>query len=156
LLLVVDDGDNMKVYIDRPFAISEAIIREPKKKWNLPKLAANPVLVYDEAKRMLVIVSVPGSRVCKINRPLDLTHVQLKVFLDVFVFDPTAMSLTSRGSRIELTNWYEATPTFQAGCFVSGKEEIFLLEKTGRGRIFSLITEQFRSFRCKPLHLQSY
>jgi hypothetical protein len=54
------------------------------------------------------------------------------------------MSLTSRGSRIHLTRWYDATPTFRAACFVSGKEEIFLLEEAGRGRIYSLITEQFR------------
>jgi hypothetical protein len=68
---VVDDGDNMKVYIDRPFAISEAIMREPKKKWNLPRLAANPVVVYDEVKRMLVIVSVPAPQVCKIHPTLE-------------------------------------------------------------------------------------
>jgi hypothetical protein len=69
---------------------------------------------------------------------------RLEVFLDVFVFDPITMNLTSRGSRINLTRWYEAPPTLRAGCFVSGKEEIFILDGTGRGRIFSLITEQFR------------
>jgi len=54
------------------------------------------------------------------------------------------MNLASRGSRINLTRWYDAAPAFRTGCFVSGKEEIFLLEETGRGRVFSLITEQFR------------
>jgi hypothetical protein len=54
------------------------------------------------------------------------------------------MNLASRGSRINLTRWYDTAPSFQTGCFVSGKEEIFLLEETGRGRVFSLITEQFR------------
>jgi hypothetical protein len=71
--------------------------------------------------------------------------------MDVLIFDPKAMSLTSRGSRINLTRWYEVAPSFHLGCFVSGKEDIFLLEKTGRGRIFSLITEQFRSIGRKHL-----
>jgi hypothetical protein len=66
-LLAVDDGENMKVYLDKTVAISESVSREPKKKWNLQKLAANAVIAYDEVKRMLVIVSVPDTRVCNIN-----------------------------------------------------------------------------------------
>jgi hypothetical protein len=141
---MVEDNDNMKIYLERMNAISGAVGREPKRKWNLTKLP-NAIIAYDEVKRILVVVSVPLSQVGKTNCPREL-HLQVgsKVFLDVFVFDPATMSLTSRGSRINLTRWYDDTPTFRAACFVSGKEEIFLLEEAGRGRIYSLITEQFR------------
>jgi hypothetical protein len=72
LLLVVDDGESMKVYLDRTVAISEAVRREPKRKWNLPKLSANAVITYDEVKKMLIIVSVPGTQVCPIIRTWDV------------------------------------------------------------------------------------
>jgi hypothetical protein len=49
----------MKVYLDRAVAISQAVKREPKKKWYISKLGANPVIAYDESKRMLIVVSVP-------------------------------------------------------------------------------------------------
>jgi hypothetical protein len=152
---MVEDGENIKIYLDRMVAISEAVKREPKKKWNLAKLP-NAMIAYDEVKRMLVLASVPSSQVGKVinNCPPELhLYVGSKVFLDVFVFDPATMSLTSRGSRINLTRWYDATPTFQAACFVSGKEEIFLLEEAGRGRIYSLITEQFRFVCLNPQFL---
>jgi hypothetical protein len=68
---MVEDGENMKIYIERMVVISEAVKREPKKKWNLAKVA-NPVIAYDEVKRMLVVVSVPGSQVSKIiDKPPD-------------------------------------------------------------------------------------
>jgi hypothetical protein len=151
---MVEDGENMKIYLDRMVAISEAVKREPKKKWNLAKLP-NAVIAYDEVKRMLVLASVPGMQVRKIinNRPLESNLCGSKVFLDIFIFDPTTMSLTSRGSRINLTRWYDATPSFRAACFVSGKEEIFLLEESGRGRVYSLITEQFRFVCLNPQFL---
>jgi hypothetical protein len=62
----------MKVYLDRTVAISDAVMREPKKKWNLPKLAANAVIAYDEVKRMLIIVSVPGMQVRQSSRTLEV------------------------------------------------------------------------------------
>jgi hypothetical protein len=145
ILIIADDGENMKVYLSRVTTISQAVQQDPKKKLNRTRLPANAVITYDEAKRLLVIASVPDEQVCVIVSVLEFEeHVALKVFLDVLVFDPSTMSLASRGSRINLTRWFEPAPRFQTGCFVSGQEEIFLLEETGRGRIFSLITEQFR------------
>jgi hypothetical protein len=71
LLLLVDDGDNVKAYIEMPYRISEAVKRDPKKKWDIPRLGNNPIVVYDELKRMLVIVSVPGQQVRQINYTLQ-------------------------------------------------------------------------------------
>jgi hypothetical protein len=62
--MLVDDGEYMNVYLDKPHAISSAVGREPKKKWNLQRLGVNPVVVYDEVKRLLAIASVPGMQVC--------------------------------------------------------------------------------------------
>jgi hypothetical protein len=63
LLLVLDDGKEMTVYLDRAIAISQAVMRAPKKKWHFPWLAGKVVIAYDEIKRMLIVVSVPNSQV---------------------------------------------------------------------------------------------
>jgi hypothetical protein len=55
---------NMKVYLDKRVAISEALVREPKKKWPLSKISANSVIAYDEVKRLLIVVSVLETLVC--------------------------------------------------------------------------------------------
>jgi hypothetical protein len=63
LLLVVDDGKEMIVYLDRAMAISQALMRTPKKKWNFPWIAGKVVIAYDEIKRLLIVVSAFSSQV---------------------------------------------------------------------------------------------
>jgi hypothetical protein len=68
--------------------------------------------------------------------------------LHVFVFDETLQSLRVQGSvtGIDLSPWY----TSQAGisilqlAFVSGKEELVLVDSISRARIFSFISLQIR------------
>ncbi|CAE6502261.1 unnamed protein product, partial [Rhizoctonia solani] len=66
--------------------------------------------------------------------------------LSIYIFDEFFTNLRSRGSPISLRSWY-GNKSIDLGqvCFVSGLEEICFVETSGRARIFSLITQQFRN-----------
>ncbi|EUC60521.1 root hair defective 3 GTP-binding protein, partial [Rhizoctonia solani AG-3 Rhs1AP] len=65
--------------------------------------------------------------------------------LSIFIFDELFANLRSRGSPIPLKNWYNQPVDMSKLCFVSGIEEVCLVETSGRVRVFSLITQQFRN-----------
>jgi hypothetical protein len=70
-------------------------------------------------------------------------HDQLQ--LHMFVFDETYRTLQRRGSAISLASWYSQAGTSIAhAAFVSGNEEVVLVDSSARARIFSFITLQFR------------
>ena len=62
----------------------------------------------------------------------------------MYVLDEAFASMTARGSEIQLTRWYDGMPALRSLFFVTGTEELCLIERSGRARILSLITEQFR------------
>jgi hypothetical protein len=63
----------------------------------------------------------------------------------VFVFDETFKTLQGQGSAINLSPWYsQARTSILHIAFVSGKEEVVLVDSGSRARIFSFITLQFR------------
>lgn len=64
--------------------------------------------------------------------------------LSIYGFDETFSSIRGRGSPLPLKGWYDTEVQIQKMCFVSGAEEICLVESSGRARILSLITQQFR------------
>ncbi|KAG8712967.1 Vacuolar protein sorting-associated protein 13A [Ceratobasidium sp. 423] len=66
--------------------------------------------------------------------------------LSIYIFDEMFANLQSRSSPISLKNWYNNRPIdLRNICFVSGVEEVCLVETSGRVRIFSLVTQQFRA-----------
>ncbi|KAG8694060.1 hypothetical protein FRC08_008731, partial [Ceratobasidium sp. 394] len=77
-------------------------------------------------------------------RPRREGSVIQELKLSVYVFDELFSGLRSRGSPIPFKGWYEAGARIEKACFVSGTEEVCLIESSGRARIFSLITQQFR------------
>lgn len=55
-------------------------------------------------------------------------------------------AIMSRGAPINITRWFDdsAISEMQHIVFLSGTEELLLLDKAGLARVFSLVTEQFR------------
>ncbi|KAG8733017.1 hypothetical protein FRC11_009235 [Ceratobasidium sp. 423] len=72
--------------------------------------------------------------------------------LSIYSFDERFANVRSRGSPMLLKNWYSEPTELHGICFVSGLEEICLIETSGRFRIISLVTQQFRtaSLRVSP------
>jgi hypothetical protein len=69
----------------------------------------------------------------------------IKLQLHVFVFDEAFKTLQGQGSAINLAPWYsQAGISILHVAFVSGKEEVVLVDSGSRARIFSFITLQFR------------
>ncbi|KAG8713462.1 hypothetical protein FRC11_012069, partial [Ceratobasidium sp. 423] len=79
------------------------------------------------------------------NAP-KLRHVDWEdLKLSIYIFDELFTNLRSRGSPIPLKDWYNRPVDIERACFVSGLEEVCLIETSGRVRVFSLITQQFRN-----------
>ncbi|CAE6496426.1 unnamed protein product, partial [Rhizoctonia solani] len=106
--------------------------------------------------KCLVIVSEQGRTRIYIEDNVTLQHAihtthgkvydqQDDLRLSIFIFDELFANLRSRGSPIPLKNWYNQPVEISKLCFVSGLEEVCLVETSGRVRVFSLITQQFRN-----------
>jgi hypothetical protein len=73
--------------------------------------------------------------------------------LHVFVFDETLKTLQAQGSAINLVPWYsQAGISILQVAFVSGKEEMVLVDTNSRARIFSFVSLQFRCVSLIPHH----
>jgi hypothetical protein len=120
-----------------------------KKQLHCDKLGQAFVTAYDERKRMLAVCATDASKVSISGKDLAryslFASLQSAVQLHIFVFDETFLSLRGQGNSSNLLPWYDELPEIQRMCFVSGTEELALVESSGRARIFSLITQQFRS-----------
>ncbi|TDL23181.1 hypothetical protein BD410DRAFT_839090 [Rickenella mellea] len=133
LLIVDDHRGHLKIYLEELTCIDGAIRQGShgsKKVLHKDKMGENAVVTFDERKRMIAV--------CGCDR------VKGVVQLHTFVFDERFTSLQGQGTAINLTAWYEESPSIHLMCFVSGTEEIALVEAGGRTRIFSFITQQFR------------
>lgn len=64
--------------------------------------------------------------------------------LQIYIMEDDFSRLSARGSSIKLARWYDETPRLHSLLFVSGTEELCMVEVSGRVRVFSLVTEQFR------------
>lgn len=72
-------------------------------------------------------------------------HDHTQLVLHIFQFDEDFKTLQSWGSSKDLTPWYPTAGTVITHMtFVTGNQEILLVDSTGHARIFSLITENFR------------
>lgn len=64
--------------------------------------------------------------------------------LHIFVFDEEFKSLRGLGTPIDLLPLYSPGVSITHMCFVHDSEEIFFVDSSTHGRIFSLITEQLK------------
>ncbi|KAI6101021.1 hypothetical protein EDD16DRAFT_1844403 [Pisolithus croceorrhizus] len=136
LLIVTDRIGNLTVYLDHLTAIEAAITRGRGKTLNREKIGQDFVLAFDESKRMLSIVSSD------------------KLLLHIFVHDDTR-GFQAVGSSINLTQWYNEGTSIRHACFVSGSEELLLVDSQAQARIYSLVTTQFRPATLTLHHVPS-
>ncbi|KAG6369029.1 hypothetical protein JVT61DRAFT_1964, partial [Boletus reticuloceps] len=126
LLVVADRVGNLSVYLDRLEGIDGAIARSHGKALNREKIGHDFLLAYDESKKTLAVVSSD------------------KLLLHIFVFDDARGVFQASGSAISLHTWYSDAQSIRLACFVSGSEELVLVDSQAQARVFSLITLQFR------------
>lgn len=62
---------------------------------------------------------------------------QGSVDLYLYVFDETFATLRTQGSAIRLTDWYDALPNVCCILFQQGTDDIAIVEKNGRVKVFS-------------------
>ncbi|KIO11026.1 hypothetical protein M404DRAFT_127237 [Pisolithus tinctorius Marx 270] len=136
LLIVTDRVGNLTVYLDHLTAIDAAIARGRGKILNREKIGQDFVLAFDESKRMLSIVSSD------------------KLLLHIFVYDDTR-GFQALGSSINLNTWYNEGTSIRHACFVSGSEELLLVDSQALARIYSLVTMQFRPATLNLHHIPS-
>ncbi|KIO11023.1 hypothetical protein M404DRAFT_20554 [Pisolithus tinctorius Marx 270] len=136
LLIVLDRVGNLMVYLDRLTAIDAIISQGRGKSLNREKIGQDFVLAFDESKRMLSIVSSD------------------KLLLHIFVYDDTR-GFQAVGSSIDLNSWYNKGTSIRHSCFVSGSEELLLVDSLAQARIYSLVTMQFRPATLNLHHVPS-
>ncbi|KAL4072279.1 hypothetical protein J3A83DRAFT_4092477 [Scleroderma citrinum] len=129
LLIVADRSGNPTVYLENLTAIDGAIERGHGKILNRERIGQEFVLAFDESKRMLSVVSSE------------------KLLLHVFVYDDTR-GFQAQGGSINLSPWYGEGASIRHACFVSGSEELLLVDSQGQARIFSLLIHS-----CRPATL---
>jgi len=78
----------------------------------------------------------------------QLTLTQGRVDITPYVYEYASGSgaIMPRGAPINITQWFNdgSSPEMQHIVFLSGTEELLLVDKTGLARIFSFVTEHFR------------
>ncbi|KAG8795915.1 hypothetical protein FRC12_008170 [Ceratobasidium sp. 428] len=128
-LVVISERGKSHIYIEDNLSLDQSINKKSGKVTLNHDSLGGPqcIFAFDQTTRLLAIV-----------------HGEKELKLSVYIFDEVFAGLRSRGSPIPLKGWYDASVRIAKVCFVSGTEEVCLVESSGRARIFSLITQQFR------------
>ena len=140
---MTDRLGNLSVYHESLTAIDGAVSRGRAKMLNRERIGQDFALAFDESKRMLSVVSSDKVRIliyCGL-KGVRSDHSQL--LLHIFVHDD-ARGFQAQGSSINLNTWYSEGVAIRHACFVSGSEELLLVDSQNQARIFSLVTMQFR------------
>ncbi|EKM59286.1 uncharacterized protein PHACADRAFT_181292 [Phanerochaete carnosa HHB-10118-sp] len=121
-------GGDVSIYLERLIDLDNAVkFSRRKKVLSADKLHGDLLFSFDETKRMLAV--------CTIG----------KLHVHAFVFDEHYRNLQGLGSTIELSPWYDQHIKLVHMIFRCGAdEELLLVDNTGRARILSLTTQQFR------------
>ncbi|KAG9089762.1 hypothetical protein FRC06_001400 [Ceratobasidium sp. 370] len=129
-LVVISESGKSHIYIEDSLGLDRSInTKHGKITLHHNSLGGSQCLfAFDQATRLLAIV-----------------HGEKELKLSVYIFDEIFGGLRSRGSPIPLKGWYDANVHIDKVCFISGTEEVCFIEDSGRARIFSLITQQFRT-----------
>ncbi|EKM59291.1 uncharacterized protein PHACADRAFT_113812 [Phanerochaete carnosa HHB-10118-sp] len=134
-------GD-VSIYLERLIDLDNAVkARRSKKTLSADKLHGNLLFSFDETKRILAVCTTE------------------KFHIHPFVFDEHYRSLQGLGSTIDFVNWYEPHTVLTHMVFRCADEELLLVDSTGRARILSLTTQQFRpaslQMACSPRDVKS-
>ncbi|KAF7982845.1 hypothetical protein HWV62_25812 [Athelia sp. TMB] len=127
LLVVAERTGKLLIFLERLDCIDQALIRGASKtQLHRDKIGSDFLLAYDESKRMFAVCS------------------SAKLMIHIFIVDESYKAMQAFGSAINLNAWYNGSTRLCHACFVTGSEEILLVDSSGQARIFSLLTLQFR------------
>ncbi|KAF8607195.1 hypothetical protein BDV93DRAFT_488167 [Ceratobasidium sp. AG-I] len=127
-LVVIAEPTAFRLYVENNLHLPAAVEKGAGKLGlKYERLGGKCVFAFDQATRLLAIF-----------------HGHEEPKLSVYVFDETFSGVRSRGSPLPLKSWYDTQVYVERMCFVSGSEEICLIEDSGRARILSLVTQHFR------------
>ncbi|KAG8952848.1 hypothetical protein FRC03_012004, partial [Tulasnella sp. 419] len=126
ILLIVDTPSFVNIWLSDRSRIANG---RPTKQ--LPRLERRYHFAISEQRRLFAIV---------------YTDLQGHPWLQLQSFDETLSSLQGRGSPVDVSQWYQdGPPNVTHVCFAGGPEEICLMEKSGRARIYSFVSQGFRA-----------
>ncbi|KAG8795909.1 hypothetical protein FRC12_008164 [Ceratobasidium sp. 428] len=127
-LVIISGPEKYQIYLEDSIRIGHVIgNRTSKRQLAHDRLGGNPTFAFDQSTRLLAVFH--GSKDPK---------------LITYSFDEQFSTLASRGSAFSLKEWYDTQVHIDKMCFVSGSEEICLINSTGHARILSLVTRHFR------------
>ncbi|CAE6431455.1 unnamed protein product, partial [Rhizoctonia solani] len=135
-LVITSEGDRTRIFIEDNVTLDHAInTTHGKVSLSHDSLGGSKCkFALDQGTRLLAIVH---------GQKASIEVEDLK--LSIYIFDELFTNLRSRGSPIPLKNWYNQPVDIQRICFVTGIEEVCLIEASGRVRVFSLVSQQFRN-----------
>ncbi|TFY70647.1 hypothetical protein EVG20_g2357 [Dentipellis fragilis] len=130
VILITRNGlGEVEIYLEDPAFINSAISKgKAKKKFHTEKIGDGILFAFDESKRNLAVC---GSS---------------KLQLHLYAFDESLRTLQAV-AKVDLAPWfkeYSSEVTICHACFISGTEELLLIDSHLRARIYSFVTLQFR------------
>ncbi|KAK7025067.1 VWFA domain-containing protein [Favolaschia claudopus] len=125
LLLVIENSSSMFIYLEKPGRFAADFYRRHRKTAKREKIGENAVIAYNESTRTLLICSTS------------------KLQFHLYVFDETFGSLHGAGS-IDLDQSFSKGAVITHACFLTGSEEIAIIDSENIARIYSLLPRQFR------------
>ncbi|KAB5590852.1 hypothetical protein CTheo_5695 [Ceratobasidium theobromae] len=126
--VVVAETEAYALYIDDNVGLPGAISTgRAKLRLKYERLGGKCIFAVDQGTRLLAIF-----------------HRHRGPKLSIYGFGENLLDVRARGSEFSLEEWYDGEPQIESMCFVSGTEEICLVESSGRARILSLVTLNFR------------
>lgn len=145
ILLILDDGKEIAIYLDSLTNISNSVnSKRTRKIIHHEKIGNDVVPAFDEGRRLLALFSANKVNILSYVRRDLLTFFGLKFMLHVFSFDENFLVLRTWAQPINLSHWYSPSQIICFVCFVSGYEELLLVDDCGQARIYSLTTQQCR------------
>ncbi|KAG9082469.1 hypothetical protein FRC06_004977, partial [Ceratobasidium sp. 370] len=127
-LVIISEPEKYRIYVEDNIRLESAIGRRTsKQQFDHSRLGEKPMFAFDQSTRLLAILH--GSEDPKLR---------------TYSFDEQFSTLASRGSALSLKEWYETDVHIEKMCFVSGSEEVCLIEASGHARLLSLVTRHFR------------
>ncbi|KIK55622.1 hypothetical protein GYMLUDRAFT_76385 [Collybiopsis luxurians FD-317 M1] len=124
-LLIINTGQEFRVFCERPAHLENAIGRPTGKNLHHTKLGKEVVVAFDETTRALAIIA------CE------------KLQLHTYSYDENFSNLRAHES-VNLVPWFPSATSVRLACFISGLDELLLVDSLGQLRIFSQVAEQFR------------
>ena len=100
----------------------------------------------NETLRSLIqITKCVFSVLCCLIHLIQSINTKGALFLQHFVIDESFSTIMSRGSYQDIGRWYsDSIPQLRMAVFVTGTDELCIVEESNRMRIYSFISQSFR------------